>query len=80
MGTAFSHKDSLILDPGAFYILVGKEEVYIPPNYAAEMIPYIPMVGEFRVHYAGFLIPDLEKFQTILVQKEFWKSDATKLV
>ena len=56
-----SHKDSLILDPGAFYILVSKEEVYIPPNYAAEMIPYIPMVGEFRVHYAGFFDPGFGK-------------------
>jgi dCTP deaminase len=44
----------LILDPGAFYILMSKEEVTVPPDYAAEMAPYLAMVGEFRVHYAGF--------------------------
>ncbi len=47
----------LILDPGAFYILVSREAVHIPPGYAAEMAPYLAMVGEFRVHYAGFFDP-----------------------
>lgn len=47
----------IILDPGAFYILVSRESVTIPPDYAAEMAPYLAMVGEFRVHYAGFFDP-----------------------
>lgn len=47
----------IILDPGAFYILVSREAVTIPPNHAAEMAPYLAMVGEFRVHYAGFFDP-----------------------
>jgi dCTP deaminase len=47
----------LVLDPGAFYILVSREAVHIPPGYAAEMAPYLAMVGEFRVHYAGFFDP-----------------------
>lgn len=47
----------LILDPGAFYILVSREAVTIPPDHAAEMSPYLAMVGEFRVHYAGFFDP-----------------------
>ena len=47
----------VILDPGAFYILVSREAVTIPPAYAAEMAPYLAMVGEFRVHYAGFFDP-----------------------
>ena len=47
----------LILDPGAFHILVSREAVHIPPGYAAEMAPYLAMVGEFRVHYAGFFDP-----------------------
>ena len=47
----------IILDPGAFYILVSREAVTIPPGYAAEMAPYMAMVGEFRVHYAGFFDP-----------------------
>ncbi|MGZ3217671.1 2'-deoxycytidine 5'-triphosphate deaminase [Paracoccus sp. T5] len=47
----------LILDPGAFYILVSRESVAIPADYAAEMAPFLAMVGEFRVHYAGFFDP-----------------------
>ena len=47
----------LILDPGAFYILVSREAVSIPPDYAAEMSPYLAMAGEFRVQYAGFFDP-----------------------
>mgnify|MGYP003624113021 FL=1 len=47
----------IILDPGAFYILVSREAVHIPPDCAAEMAPYLAMVGEFRVHYAGFFDP-----------------------
>lgn len=47
----------IILDPGAFYILVSRESVHVPPAYAAEMAPYLAMAGEFRVHYAGFFDP-----------------------
>lgn len=52
-----SNTGRIILDPGAFYILVSREAVTIPPNNAAEMAPYLAMVGEFRVHYAGFFDP-----------------------
>ncbi len=52
-----STEGRVILDPGAFYILVSREAVTIPPDYAAEMAPYLAMVGEFRVHYAGFFDP-----------------------
>ncbi len=52
-----SASGQIILDPGAFYILVSREAVHIPPAYAAEMAPYLAMVGEFRVHYAGFFDP-----------------------
>ena len=47
----------LVLDPDAFYILSSKEAVHVPPDYAAEMVPFDPLVGEFRVHYAGFFDP-----------------------
>jgi len=47
----------LILDPGAFYILASREAVHVPPDCAAEMTPYSALVGEFRVHYAGFFDP-----------------------
>ena len=47
----------LVLDPGEFYILASKEAVRVPPDYAAEMRPFDPLVGEFRVHYAGFFDP-----------------------
>lgn len=48
---------SLVLDPDQFYILASKEAVHVPPHYAAEMVPYNTLVGEFRVHYAGFFDP-----------------------
>lgn len=50
-------KQRLILDPDQFYILASKEAVHIPPTHAAEMMPFNPLVGEFRVHYAGFMDP-----------------------
>jgi dCTP deaminase len=48
---------SLILDPGDFYILASRERVRVPPDYAAEMVPFDPSDGEFRIHYAGFFDP-----------------------
>ncbi len=53
----YASSKQLILDPGEFYILVSKEAVHVPVNYAAEMVPYDTLVGEFRVHYAGFFDP-----------------------
>jgi dCTP deaminase len=47
----------LVLDPDQFYILASREAVHVPPGYAAEMVPFDPLVGEFRVHYAGFFDP-----------------------
>jgi dCTP deaminase len=48
---------AVILQPGDFYILTSKEKVSVPPHMAAEMLPFDPAVGEFRVHYAGFFDP-----------------------
>jgi dCTP deaminase len=48
---------TLILDPEDFYILASREKVRIPPGYAAEMVPFDPTIGEFRIHYAGFFDP-----------------------
>ncbi len=50
-------RPELVLDPDQFYILVSREAVQVPPDYAAEMVPFDPLVGEFRVHYAGFFDP-----------------------
>ncbi|MFP6744236.1 MAG: 2'-deoxycytidine 5'-triphosphate deaminase, partial [Alphaproteobacteria bacterium] len=47
----------IVLDPDDFYILATKEAVTVPPTHAAEMIAYDTLVGEFRVHYAGFFDP-----------------------
>ena len=47
----------IVLDPDEFYILVSREAVHVPPDFAAEMVPFDPLVGEFRVHYAGFFDP-----------------------
>ena len=47
----------IILNPDDFYILATREAVTVPPAYAAEMVAYDTLVGEFRVHYAGFFDP-----------------------
>lgn len=50
-------RGGLVLDPADFYILASREAVLVPPAYAAEMVAYDTLVGEFRVHYAGFFDP-----------------------
>jgi dCTP deaminase len=52
-----SKSGNIVLDPDEFYILASRERIAIPPEYAAEMVPFNPLVGEFRVHYAGFFDP-----------------------
>jgi dCTP deaminase len=47
----------VILEREDFYILASREAVRIPTNYAAELVAYDTLVGEFRVHYAGFFDP-----------------------
>jgi dCTP deaminase len=47
----------LVLIPDEFYILCSRERVVVPPDHAAEMLAYDTLVGEFRVHYAGFFDP-----------------------
>jgi dCTP deaminase len=54
----------LILDPGEFYILSSKEAVCVPPAYAAELEPFNAVMGEFRVHYAGFFDPGFGMSET----------------
>ncbi len=50
-------KKRIILNPDDFYILLSKEKIRIPKDFAAEMVAYDPSVGEFRIHYAGFFDP-----------------------
>ena len=52
-----SQNDSLMINPGQFYILKSKEKIKIPKSMAGEMIPYDTAIGDFRVHYAGFFDP-----------------------
>lgn len=47
----------LLIQPDQFYIFASKERVRIPPDYAAEMLPFDASIGEFRAHYAGFFDP-----------------------
>ena len=35
----------------------GQAHTHVPPLHAAEMTPFDPLVGEFRVHYDGFFDP-----------------------
>jgi dCTP deaminase len=58
----YAHRGSrgaggIVLDPHDFYILASREAVTVPPDHAAEMLPYHTFVGEFRVHFAGFFDP-----------------------
>src|SRR6516164_9065105 len=58
----YAHRGSggaggIVLDPHDFYILASREAVIVPPDHAAEMLPYHTFVGEFRVHFAGFFDP-----------------------
>jgi dCTP deaminase len=50
-------RGGLVLDPADFYILASTGSVRVPATHAAEMIAYDTLVGEFRVHYAGFFDP-----------------------
>lgn len=52
-----TNEAELILDPKQFYILASDENVCIEHDVAAEMVAIDPLVGEFRVHYAGFFDP-----------------------
>jgi dCTP deaminase len=56
--------DGVVLDPYDFYILATREAVVVPPDHAAEMVPYDATVGEFRVHYAGFFDPGFGSVET----------------
>lgn len=50
-------KGGLVLVRDHFHILASKETVAIPDGWAADMFAYDTLVGEFRVHYAGFFDP-----------------------
>ena len=53
----YAEDGRLSLERDAFYILATVEDVGVPPQLAAEMVPYDSRSGEFRVHYAGFFDP-----------------------
>src|SRR5499427_2997987 len=50
-------RDSYILEANRFYILLSKERIRVPPEFAAEMVVYDAGAGEIRTHYAGFFDP-----------------------
>jgi len=52
-----NRQETLLLEPEDFYILMSKERIRIPPDYAAEMVAYEAACGELRTHYAGFFDP-----------------------
>ena len=51
------NRGGLVLQTDDFHILASKETIAIPEDHAADMIAYDTLVGEFRVHYAGFFDP-----------------------
>jgi len=50
-------RDAYILEANRFYLLVSKERIRVPPEFAAEMVVYDAGAGEIRTHYAGFFDP-----------------------
>jgi dCTP deaminase len=52
-----NRQETLLLEPEDFYILMSKERIRVPPDYAAEMVAYEAACGELRTHYAGFFDP-----------------------
>ena len=48
---------TLRLQPEEFYILASVARLRIPPDLAAEMLPYDVGMGELRTNYAGFFDP-----------------------
>ena len=50
-------RDAYILEANRFYILVSKERIRVPPEFAAERVVYDAGAGEIRTHYAGFFDP-----------------------
>jgi dCTP deaminase len=56
--------EGVVLDPHDFYILASREAVVVPSDHAAEMRPYHTLVGEFRVHFAGFFDPGFGTAET----------------
>jgi dCTP deaminase len=59
-----NERRGIILDPEDFYILASREAVAIPTDQAAEMLAYDTLVGEFRVHFAGFFDPGFGMAET----------------
>ena len=47
----------ITLEKDRFYILTTKERISIPLDLSGEMVPFFHLVGELRVHYAGFFDP-----------------------
>ena len=54
----------IVLQPDDFHILASKATVAVPEDHAADLIAYDTLVGEFRVHYAGFFDPGFGYAQT----------------
>lgn len=54
IGTSYS---KIVLEKNKFYILKTKEFLQFPPHLSGELLPLFSLLGEFRVHYAGFFDP-----------------------
>ena len=50
-------KTGPIVTDRSLVIPFNGQSLQVPPDFAAEMVPLDPLVGEFRVHYAGFFDP-----------------------
>lgn len=50
-------KRKVTLEKDRFYILTTQERIAVPYDLSGEMVPFFHLVGELRVHYAGFFDP-----------------------
>ncbi len=71
----------IYLDKGDFYVLATREDVGVPPQLAAEMVPFDPNSGEFRNPLCGILRPRLwlarrsrERQQSSLGGSSSWRA------
>ena len=53
----YAERGEVTLKKGSFYIMVTKEFLRVPPDFAVEMVAYDIQSGEYRSHYAGFFDP-----------------------
>jgi dCTP deaminase len=61
MAAAADGREYISLAPDRFYILASRERFTLPQNLCVECRAYQETLGEYRIHYAGFVHPEFGK-------------------